>query len=325
MIGDEQAVSTADTGTQGGRLLVIVPVKNKRSVLRPCLTSIARAVASTSDTQLVILDNLSTDGSREILEEFGDRAHILTTNLTRIGAIRNVGARYIDSELLVFVDADCVVRDDFCRSVRTTLLAMPNHVVGCTYQAPAPGHWIERTLEALQRNGGDGYRKAVPGGCLGVSRILFEAVGAFNERLIANEDFEFCDRARRAGAQIWQSEALSVVHLGNPQSIRALFRQLVWHSQGAVSDDGSISWSPMFLFTVFHAAFSLCALVLGVLAILQRQLAFAGFAVALACIFPLLLYVTRMVQRRRLVNPVRGIMLMHVVLAARARGSLSRL
>jgi len=61
-------------------------------------------------------------------------------------------------------------------------------------------------------------------------RAVAEAVGGFDERLSTGEDTDFVFRASTQGIPVWGLPALASTHLGEPATLRAFYRQQVWHA-----------------------------------------------------------------------------------------------
>jgi len=90
------------------RLSVIIPAYNEEKLLPETLRRVKAAMESLKgDSELIVVDNESTDKTREIAESLG--AVVLTEKMKNIGAIRNAGARSAKGEVLVFFDADTFV------------------------------------------------------------------------------------------------------------------------------------------------------------------------------------------------------------------------
>jgi glycosyltransferase involved in cell wall biosynthesis len=86
------------------QVTVILPVFNGRA-------SIARAIESVlaqtwSHFELIVVDDASTDGTRDVVETFGDRVRLLTVPHRGVYAARNLGVRHAKGELIAFIDAD---------------------------------------------------------------------------------------------------------------------------------------------------------------------------------------------------------------------------
>jgi glycosyltransferase involved in cell wall biosynthesis len=87
---------------------VIIPMHNSAQHLRQCLDSVFLQ-KTTYDFQVLIVDDKSTDGSRQICEEYliaHSNIRILQGHGQGIGAARNVGLRAARAKYLMFVNAD---------------------------------------------------------------------------------------------------------------------------------------------------------------------------------------------------------------------------
>jgi GT2 family glycosyltransferase len=214
---------------------VVIPVFNKRDFVAASLASVAKAAARAGDVQIVIIDHCSTDGSYELACEYRDRAVVERVSGGTISAVRNYGARLATGSLLVFIDSDCVVGDDYFETLRSLTATTDARALGCEYDIPAQPHWSERVWYDLHVVREDGYRHYINAGNFAVQRAAFDAVSGFDERLVTGEDTDICARLREAGYRIFESQRLRVVHLGNPKSSGAFFRKQVWHGLGGFS------------------------------------------------------------------------------------------
>jgi GT2 family glycosyltransferase len=57
----------------------------------------------------------------------------------------------------------------------------------------------------------------------------FLKLGGFDETIQTNEDYELCERARKAGMDVRAFPQIGVIHLGTAQSLRVFFRKQAWH------------------------------------------------------------------------------------------------
>lgn len=86
---------------------VIVPVLNTRPYLRQCLDSLA--VQTLQEIEVICVDNGSTDGSYEFLQEYTERhanMTVLRHTEGRQGGARNFGMGTAKGEYIGFVDSD---------------------------------------------------------------------------------------------------------------------------------------------------------------------------------------------------------------------------
>lgn len=95
------------------RLTVVVPIYNVEDYLGDCLRSLAGQTMA--DSEIVMVNDGSTDGSARIARRFterDERFRLIEQENAGLGAARNTGVRYARGEFLTFVDSDDVVPDD---------------------------------------------------------------------------------------------------------------------------------------------------------------------------------------------------------------------
>ncbi len=88
------------------RLSIIIPAYNEEDYLPATLDAINAAI--TRDAEVIVVDNVSTDGTREIA--LGRGAKVVAEAERNIGKVRNTGAEAASGDVLVFIDADSIVR-----------------------------------------------------------------------------------------------------------------------------------------------------------------------------------------------------------------------
>jgi glycosyltransferase involved in cell wall biosynthesis len=86
---------------------VIIPVYNSEKTLPTTIQSILTQKTSKS-FELIIVDDESTDKTREVAEQFGNKIKLLTQKKFGPAKARNLGAKNAKSKILLFIDADCV-------------------------------------------------------------------------------------------------------------------------------------------------------------------------------------------------------------------------
>lgn len=92
-------------------LSIIIPVYNAEKYLNRCLKSVFRAVSlSQIETEVILVDNGSTDDSLKIAENFIKNSpleiKLLNCPIEGAAAVRNYGVKHAKGEYLWFVDAD---------------------------------------------------------------------------------------------------------------------------------------------------------------------------------------------------------------------------
>ena len=210
---------------------VIVPALNEESVLGRCLASLQRQDVPAASFEVIVVDNGSVDRTVEIARSFGGALSVtvLERRGVRISALRNFGAAMARGELLAFLDADCVAPKHWLRQTADILGADGFRIVGAQYRIPENSSWVARAWYGDLWRMKDGPVSYVPGGDLAISRELFLNLGGFDETIVTSEDTEFCERAAASSVPILAVPALSVVHLGTPQTLAGFYRKQSWH------------------------------------------------------------------------------------------------
>jgi glycosyltransferase involved in cell wall biosynthesis len=88
------------------RISIIVPVYNNAKDLLECVAALQ--VSSLPRTEIIVVDDASTDETAVIAASLGVHVLTLRTN-SGPAAARNYGARHAAGEILLFVDADVVL------------------------------------------------------------------------------------------------------------------------------------------------------------------------------------------------------------------------
>lgn len=217
------------------RVSIIIPTRDKVSVLRTCVESI-EARSTWRHYELIIVDNGSVeDDTHRYLDELRARGHRVLRDERPFNwsALNNLAAASATGEQLLFLNNDVEVID------AGWLEAMLEHaqrrevgVVGArliygndTIQHAGVvlgvGGTANHAFRHLPRDA-HGYRgwlavvrnySAVTGACLMTRRELFAEVGGFDERLpVAYNDVDYCLRVRARGLYVVYTPFASLYH-----------------------------------------------------------------------------------------------------------------
>jgi len=304
--------------TESGKVSVIVPMLNARTFLPVTLPAILTACHKYSKTELILVDNGSTDGSVEFVREHaGDAARMFLCPGLTVAAMRNAGARASTGEFLSFIDVDCEVSPDYYETALRVLHTTDAAATGSRYALPETPHWTESVWDRMHRNLEDGYVSTLNGGNLFVRASAFWAVDGFRESLVSGEDPDLCTRLREAGFAIYEDHKVRVIHHGNPKTLHGFFRKEIWRGLGMISH-GGISEKPAIM-TFMHLAASLA----GIAAISTPLMSF-GASVGLAAILqisvPGATVTYRAFTNGRKQPPAAGVVLYWVYYNARITG-----
>ena len=233
MLTPEGMVSAPVVGAT--RVSIIIPAFNEARMIGKCLDSLTRLDFPRDQFEVILVDNGSKDSTIQIAKSFADRVHltILEKHGVKISALRNLGANSARGDILAFLDADCLPPAAWLTDI-LALAADGAGVVGAHYVLPEDSTWVGRTWHVYQEAPKAGDVSHVPAGDLVMRREDFLRVSGFDESIQTNEDYELCDRVRKAGMPVRAFPKIGVVHLGTAQSLKVFYRKQRWHGTHVV-------------------------------------------------------------------------------------------
>lgn len=104
-------------GTANFCVSVVVPFYNSERFLAACIDSLLAQRDVGEPFEIILIDNRSTDGSASIAARYREPV-VLEEPKQGAYAARNTGIRRAQAPVIAFTDADCVVADDWLRSIR---------------------------------------------------------------------------------------------------------------------------------------------------------------------------------------------------------------
>lgn len=198
-------------------LSIIIPVRNGAEYLDRCLRGVFRS--SFKQFEVIVVDDHSTDSSADLARRFGCTV-VKLEGKGGANAARNFGATFAAGQILVFLDADVVVgRDSLTHIAEIILEKEADAVVGLYTTRHRHESFVSQYKNLWVRYS---YLKSPPaidwlfGAISGIRRDAFEAVGGFNESLMArhgNDDIELGKRMTLSKLRIYLSQDLEVEHL----------------------------------------------------------------------------------------------------------------
>ncbi len=196
---------------------VIIPVYNAASHLERCLTALAAWPAG--PLELIVVDDGSTDESKEVAARFG--AKVLSTGgRTGPAHARNIGARAAQGEILFFIDSDVCVHPDTLERVRRDFQEDPalDALIGSYDSSPASKDFLSQyknLMHSYVHQHGKSEACTFWSGCGAIRRTVFFEHAGFDESYgrPAIEDIELGYRLKTAGRKLLLDKDLQVTHL----------------------------------------------------------------------------------------------------------------
>ena len=177
------------------RFSVVVPAHNEELLLPRGLAAIAAAAERTpGEVEVIVVANRCTDATVTLAGDTG--AVVVESDARNISAVRNAGAAVATGDVVVTIDADCVMSPATFREIERAL-ATGRYVGGATKVRPermSPG--IRATIAVVEITM---FVTRLGGGMFWCPRADFDAIGGFDENLLVAEDLDFARRLRAHG------------------------------------------------------------------------------------------------------------------------------
>lgn len=186
---------------------IIIPTLNEEKLLRRMMQQFAPELLRKYDIELIVSDGGSTDGTLEIARQ---HAHKIVENVPpvkqTISIGRNRGADHASGDLLVFFNADTLIKDidRFFRRIREEIPAKGIAALTCSVAVyPEDERLADRMFHGFYNR--FFYMMNQVGMAMGrgechiIKREIFEQVKGYAPRIAAGEDYDMFRRLHRVG------------------------------------------------------------------------------------------------------------------------------
>lgn len=210
----------AATDTSDARVSVVIPCYNEERFIGRVLESLYGQYPA-DRLEIIVVDGMSTDRTREVVAQFTAghprvRVQLIDNPARNIPTALNLGIAAARGDVIVRMDAHSIPSSNYVRRA-VELLSRPGvEVVGMPWLIrPSATTLAGRSIalavthpfgigDAKYRTANSGSQSefvdTVPFGIF--SKKLWQALGGFNEDLLANEDYDFNYRVRRRGGRV---------------------------------------------------------------------------------------------------------------------------
>lgn len=170
---------------------VIITTRNEQKYIQNCLDSVKKQTYLAENVEIIVVDNNSIDGTKDIAKEYTDKIYNCGPERS---AQRNLGGKQSTGKYVIYLDADMILSEEVieecvkkCEQDNCIALYIPEKIIG-------EGFWIKvRDFE----------RSFYEGTCIDAVRFIrrdkFLECGGFDEQLTGPEDWDFDRRIREVG------------------------------------------------------------------------------------------------------------------------------
>ncbi len=117
------------------KLSVVIPVYNTALYLKTCLDSVLNQ--GFNDIEIILIDNFCTDGSSEIITEYGQKhcniKCVKTPEFVKASISRQFGLQFVNGEFLTYVDSDDSVKPGIYEHMFEVQKVHEADIVVCNY------------------------------------------------------------------------------------------------------------------------------------------------------------------------------------------------
>jgi len=211
------------------KVTIIIPAFNEEEFLPSCLNSISNLNYPKNDIELIVVDNGSTDSTRKIAESYG--AKVLCDSSLNVSGLRNLGVSESTGEIITFVDADCIVTEEWLNNASIYFEDLNVAAWGGPPLPPENSTWVQKTWFLVRQKGNQvqdvDWLESMN---LFIRREQFITIGGFDKSLVTCEDVDFSYRISKHG-KIVSDGRIEVVHLGEAATVKEFMRKEIWRGR----------------------------------------------------------------------------------------------
>jgi glycosyltransferase involved in cell wall biosynthesis len=168
---------------------VVIPAYNEETLLRATLKAVFTGCAEINECEVIVVDNESTDGTAEIAASYGSK--VIAESIHNIATVRNRGAEEALGDLIVFIDADTIIRPTHLQQIEAAMSDQKcfGGAVRVEYEGPYTRFWMGFFMKIWVVLG---KVTRIRGGALQFCRAdIFRELRGYDESIWVGEDVEF--------------------------------------------------------------------------------------------------------------------------------------
>lgn len=229
-------------GRKAARISIIVCTYNGEKTLLGCLDSLESLDYPKNKLEILIVDNSSTDSTKEIAREFIKKLRFKSRYFFEsslgLSSARNKGVKEARGDIIAFIDDDAVANENWLKEMIENFEDAEVWAVGGRvipkYEI-IPPNWLPENQYLFPLTicdlGED--TKEVPhlvGTNMAFRKKVFEKIGYFRtdlgrkgENLLSGEEIDFCERLAKTGKKIIYNPLSIIEHLVSKERLSKRF------------------------------------------------------------------------------------------------------
>jgi glycosyltransferase involved in cell wall biosynthesis len=209
---------------------VIIPTHNRINLLIDCLDSIFAQVYDRKKYEIIIVDDGSSDRTKEILTNVKTDMHLGYFYQENKGqsAARNTGAKHAQGDILAFIDDDCIADGSWLENISSFFNNYTGAAAcGYDYLEPLLSPITNKTKakkDTIKILSLKDLEHFLPAGNFAIKKQAFQEIGGFDESFPIGEDIDINLRLLKEKLPVYSNSSLIITHR-KVERICELFRR----------------------------------------------------------------------------------------------------
>jgi cellulose synthase/poly-beta-1,6-N-acetylglucosamine synthase-like glycosyltransferase len=233
------------------KVTLIIPARNEARHIGSCLQALFRQSYPSALTEIIVVNDFSTDNTADIVMEHKDKCRLLNLvdyvtdplNAYKKKAIET-GIAHSSGDLIICTDADCTMGPDWISTLVSVHLTETCPFIAAPVKIIPTGTALSvfQALDFISLQGITGaavYKNLYPmcnGANLAYTRTAFEEVGGFSDinHIASGDDMLLLRKimARFPGKPVFIKDQRAIVSTGPAENVRGFFSQRIrWASK----------------------------------------------------------------------------------------------
>lgn len=216
---------------------IIIPSYNSELYITRCLSAL---YSQNTDIgyEIIVVDSSNDSTSTLVPKKFPEVKLINLDQQAFPGAGRNIGAKEAKSDILAFIDSDCIARRDWINTIVEKInedyVIIGGAIKNATVHSPVGTADYFMTFNEFLPNMPDREVTFLPTCNFICKKDVFEDIGGFPPDWLAGEDFLFCYEASKKYKLLF-TRSIIISHINRENFKKFLFHHYNFGKHGAMT------------------------------------------------------------------------------------------